>query len=1218
MEYYTLTESQMGFYYEWAKNHNLTEYNVPYKYAFSKSADPDRIKKALQTVFHKHPVYYTRFTLRDGQVMQYADTSREIPIERITASESDMARIESEFVRPFDLHNDCLVHAAVVDTEKAVYMLLDNHHTISDGTSLIMFLHQISMAYNGEELPDEQRLFFDYAAGEKATFSTPEYEKARDYYRQKFAGLGMTRTTLQKKDGVGLLKMQSAFSDLKSADAFCSAEGVTPNLLFMAAFACTLSAFSLSERVAFYTVSHGRGERSIRKSFGSYVKSAPILADTGKDTTVIDFIKSMKSEMMSTIRYGVYPFSHFCQDMKTAPETSFTFQPASMKETVDIIGEAVPASPLPTHLVNCNINVVIFPCDEQYEIRVEYNDARHTEFEMRNFAAYMKKCAEAMVKSPSAPLRDLKVTTPDDTPELAEWTHGEETTAAGTTFLEEFTRQAEATPQLTAVVDEQSSLTYAQLDSLSDRLAALLAQRQVTPGDFVAIQMPRRKEWIVAILAIFKCRAAYVPLSPDMPRQRIDFIRNDSGAKIVIDEQTFRDLDATCPDAPCGTRTKTLPSDRAYMIYTSGSTGTPKGVVISHRALTAFVAACRSLYRLDSTARIFCHSSFSFDASVEDIFPVLTRGGQLHIFSDETRKDPALIAEYITRHGITGGNFTTRLGVEMLDGYDLPLDYLTLGGEKLEKIPHAGCRLFNSYGPTEFTVDATFIELNDGMTSIPIGRPTPGTTAYVLDSNRRMVPPGCVGELYLSGPQMADGYWRREELSAKAFVENPFATDAAHRRMYRTGDYAWWNADGQLEYFGRRDNQYKINGYRIETGEIEHALLECDGVTQAVANIADINGRKAIVAYYSCQNDADADKLRRQAVKTLPEYMVPSYFVRLDNMPYTTNGKIDYAALPLPDIAPTASGAQPATAEEAVLLEIIKDVTENSGLYADSDLFDNGMTSMQVIETVVAAEKAGIRISVSALYEHRNVRDTLAADRHEQYFWADGAMNPAKPLMVLVCGYPYYHPFYDEFAKVLAEKYSVLVFESFNDFFMRKRNADTDTLLSAYKKVLETVAPNTPVYAVTGYCMGAELAIRLAEKISDKDGNHPKVLMMEGIYERPEHEPVPEKALTNEIYSEHYRIADLISGSFRPLEYDGDIVIALASRFSRRIYLEYEEEANDNDIETMRALFAKNRQQWHHRYPDAPIIDVDADHWTFLTESNTRTLMQKAERYWNK
>ncbi|MGM9570876.1 MAG: AMP-binding protein, partial [bacterium] len=396
----------------------------------------------------------------------------------------------------------------------------------------------------------------------------------------------------------------------------------------------------------------------------------------------------------------------------------------------------------------------------------------------------------------------------------------------------------------------------------------------------------------------------------------------------------------------------------AYMIYTSGSTGKPKGVMIQHKALTSFVHTICDIYNLNEADKIACHRSFSFDASVEDLYSILTKGGETHIITEELRHDLNLLYHYLLVNGITGGSYPPQFAIEFLTHFKLPVKYLTVGGEKMNKTVDTGIQLFNFYGPTEFTVDAAYypVDVKKAYDNIPIGHPLHNSSVYVVDRQLNLLPQGVIGELCLSGVQIAKGYWQRPDLTAEKFIDNPYKTGSENEKMYRTGDLVRWNEAGELEYFGRMDNQVKLRGFRIEIGEIESRLSQFAGIIGVVAEIKKVGGVQHLCAYYTAETEIDTEALRSYLAETLTDYMVPTAYMQLEKLPLMPNGKVDRKALPEPKLKAEEIIA-PTTEKEKNILTVVKELLQTEEIGVTNNLFNLGMTSILAIKLNILLQK---------------------------------------------------------------------------------------------------------------------------------------------------------------------------------------------------------------------------------------------------------------------
>nr|WP_195911343.1 non-ribosomal peptide synthetase [Streptomyces kaniharaensis] len=569
-------------------------------------------------------------------------------------------------------------------------------------------------------------------------------------------------------------------------------------------------------------------------------------------------------------------------------------------------------------------------------------------------------------------------------------------------------------PQRTALVFDGHTLSYAELDDRAGRLAALLARHGAGPDRIVALTVPRSLDLVIALLAVLKAGAAYLPVDPDYPADRIDYLLQDAAPVLLLSHSSVTHptehpiptlvLDTLTPDTltPDGPAQQSdlpapRPDDAAYVIYTSGSTGRPKGVVVPHRGIVNRLEWMQAQYRLTADDRVLQKTPSGFDVSVWEFFWPLITGATLVVARPDGHRDPAYLAEVIRAERITTVHFVpsmlqafvdepaatgcTSLRRVICSGEALPVELAARFRTVLPGVP-----LHNLYGPTEASVDVTYWECvaEPGALSVPIGRPVWNTRLHVLDADLRPVAVGETGELYLSGLQLARGYLNRPALSAERFVADPYGPPGS--RMYRTGDLARWRADGALDYAGRADHQVKIRGLRIELGEIEAVLDAHSGVGQsAVLAREDRPGTKQLVAYLlpAPGGRIDPDAVRAGAAATLPDYMVPAAFVVLDAFPLTPNGKLDRKALPAPALTPSGERTAPRTPREALLHDLVAELLHLPQVGVDDSFFDLGGDSIRSIQLVSRARRHGLTFTQRDVFTHRTIA-RLAAAAHEQ------------------------------------------------------------------------------------------------------------------------------------------------------------------------------------------------------------------------------------------
>ncbi|MFJ8314204.1 MULTISPECIES: amino acid adenylation domain-containing protein [unclassified Streptomyces] len=580
-------------------------------------------------------------------------------------------------------------------------------------------------------------------------------------------------------------------------------------------------------------------------------------------------------------------------------------------------------------------------------------------------------------------------------PERQRWEQWNDTAVAvlERTLPELFREQVARTPGATAVVFEEQSLTYAELDERVERLARVLAGRGIGAESVVAVALARSVELVVALLAVHRAGAAYLPLDADYPPQRLEFMLADSGAGCVLTTQGARvpesdvpsvfieDLDACALGDLPGFYHSAHP---AYVIYTSGSTGHPKGVTVPHAGIVNRLLWMQDAYRLTSEDRVLQKTPSSFDVSVWEFFWPLITGATLVVARPEGHKDPVYLADLIHRQHVTTAHFVPSMLAAFLEEPSAArcggLRRVLCSGEALPQAVaerfHAllGVPLHNLYGPTEASVDVTFAPVEPDSATVLIGRPVWNTRAYVLDAGLQPVPAGVTGELYLAGVQLARGYLNRPGLTGERFVADPYGP--AGTRMYRTGDLVRRDVDGSLEYIGRADHQVKIRGFRIELGEIEAVLAAVDGVAQAaVAVREDQPGVRRLAGYVvsAAGTVLDVEVVRARVAAVLPDYMVPSVLVGLEALPLTANGKLDRKALPVPGFGAGRPGRAARTPREEALRGVFAEVLGLPGVGVDDSFFDLGGDSIVSIQLVSRARKAGLVLTPRDVFVHKTV-----------------------------------------------------------------------------------------------------------------------------------------------------------------------------------------------------------------------------------------------------
>ncbi|HEY3464834.1 MAG TPA: amino acid adenylation domain-containing protein, partial [Amycolatopsis sp.] len=739
-------------------------------------------------------------------------------------------------------------------------------------------------------------------------------------------------------------------------------------MVLQATLAALLTRLGAGTDIPLGTPVAGRTDHALEDLAGFFVNTLVLRTDTGGDPTFRELLARVREADLAAYAHQDLPFEHLVELLN--PARSLARHPLfqvmlavyhSGSEPERLLGLDAAYRDTGLRQAKFDLSFDLVETTEGIDGDLEFSLDLFDEPTARTLTERLVRLMTAVVADPDRPLSRIDVLDPAERHRIVgEWGAGAPLTLSAPTVVDRLAAQVAATPDATALSDATSSVTFAEFAARTDRLARWLASQGAGPEKVVALVLPRSAAVVEAIFGVFKTGAAYLPVDPDQPGDRIAAILADSGASLVL---TSRAVDSRVPGAlyvedivdSDAALTPPSPANPAYVLYTSGSTGKPKGVVIPHSGLVNLFHSHReTLYRPAVAAaggrrlRVGHAWAFFFDASWQPQLWLLD-GHEVHVVDDETRRDPDRLAAVVRERRLdflelTPSHFAQLASAGVVEDGECALGVVGVGGEavsqtlweQLRSMP--GTAAYNLYGPTEATVDALVGRFADADRPV-VGRPVHNARAYVLDGGLSPVPAGVPGELYLAGAGLARGYHDRPALTAERFVASPFEPG---ERMYRTGDLVRWRPDGQLEYLGRTDDQVKVRGFRIEPGEIETALTRHDDVTQALVVVLD----ERLVAY-TTPATADPARLREFLARSLPEYMVPAAIVPLEGFPVTPNGKLDKAALPAPEFE--ARGRAPETPVEKALCEIFAEVLDVPAVGADDDLFTLGGHSMLLV-----------------------------------------------------------------------------------------------------------------------------------------------------------------------------------------------------------------------------------------------------------------------------
>ncbi|KFK88056.1 polyketide synthase [Streptomyces sp. JS01] len=1048
---YPLTQNQKALWFLKHLNPDGYAYNIGGAVEVNVALEPDLMFDAVRRLIARHPALRTNFLLEDGQAVQRVseDGRTDLALFDVRGEDWDTihATIVEEYRKPYDLAHDPLIRFRLFQRGPDRWIIMKAvHHIVSDAISTFTFIEELLAVYEAlrrnqePQLPPVEARYLDFLNQQNAFLAGPEAAGMLDYWRSHLPAevplldlpVDRPRPAVQTHNGASEFFV---LDDELSArvHALARTHGVTPFMVLLSAYYLLLHRYSGQDHIVVGSPVTGRTRQDFASVYGYFVNPLPLHADLSDDPTVAELLQQVRRTVLGGLDNQEYPFVLLVEELglQHDPSRSAVFQAMFIllthKVATQQYGYRLEYIELPEEEGQFDITLSAYEdeAEGRFHCVFKYNTDLFLPETMRRMAAHYTRLLDGMTRAPGEqPASRLAMLGDRERERLVgEWsrpalpTTGHRDDEPFTPVHALIARAATEHPTAVAVTTPSPHggahrLTYAELERRAADTAARLRTLGIGEGAVVVLRLDKSPELIVALLAVLKAGAAYLPVRPDQPADRLAHLVSATGAELVlvaddagpgaqgaagaltVPTLTLSALARTEPH-PEGPAAQAAPDSPAYVITTSGSTGRPKAVRVSHRNLASAQAAWRQAYRLDTDVTTHLQlAEPSFDVFTGDLVRALCSGGTLVLADRDLLFDTTRLYRTMRQERVDCAEFVPAVVRGLMDHcarQGLRLDFLRLlvvgsdawsVGEyrRLSELCGPGTRLVNSYGLTEATIDSAYFEgpvddLEPGA-MVPIGRPLPNSTLHILDAHGEPVPPGVPGELWIGGDGIALGYAGDPEQTGERFITRTLSrsADARAERLYRTGDIARWDAHGRVHLLGRTDGQIKLRGHRIEIGEIEAHLAQWPPIARGVVTVrTDTGGDAALCAYCVPEVGAalDVRALRRHLARSLPSYMIPSHFTELPALPLTANGKVDTAALPAPRAeAGDRPHEEPVTLYEVSVARHWKTLLGCERVGLEDDFFELGGSSIKLIELLHHLRtEFGIGVPVSRLYQ---------------------------------------------------------------------------------------------------------------------------------------------------------------------------------------------------------------------------------------------------------
>lgn len=1011
-KFYPLSGAQKRMFILNRMSNDSTVYNMPAAFIIDGELEKDHFEEVFKKIVNRHEAFRTRFEIINGEPVQIVEETLDFKVKYFEIKEEEIFDLTRDYLKPFDISKAPILRVEVGKINNSKYaMFINMHHIISDGVSINIFIKDFISLYKHENLPELKIQYKDFTIWQEELNEEMIYKKQDKYWLEKFKNeipilnlpLDFPRSEIQSHEGDKLtFRIEKKY--LESINKIMKETDTTLFMVLLAGFYILLYKYTGQKDIVIGSPIAGRLHVELENVIGMFVNTLVLRNYPKGEKSFLEFLNEVKESAFGAYDNQDYPFDNLVEklnvkrDMSRNPVFDVMFIMQNMKEQeLNIKDLKIKKMPLNNKTSMFDLLLTAVETENGISFELNYCIKLFKKETIEKLGYHYSNILKRISSHPNKKINEIEILSEEEKNNILH--HFNNTKAEypeEKTIIDLFEEQVEKTPDNVAVIFEDEKTTYSELNKKANKLANYLKENGVCEGKTVGIYLTRSINTVISLLGILKAGGTYLPLDPGFPKKRTLFMIEDSAPFMVVTEKEleenlsgkhsmfFMDKQFDLLKAYDGNIPEKISNKEniAYIIYTSGSTGNPKGVCIPHKALTNFLCSMKELPGISSKDRFISVTTLSFDIAGMEIYLPLICGACVVLANKEETVDGNKLIRLIKEQKGTvmqATPATWRLLIE--SGWEGNKNIKILcGGEALSKdlavqLSKKGKQIWNMYGPTETTIWSCIHQIKKEDDKILIGRPINNTEIYILDEYLQPVPIGVTGELYIGGDGVAAGYHNKLELTKEKFVSNPFNKNTVDK-MYRTGDLGRWLFDGSIECHGRIDNQVKIRGFRIELEEIENQLFKYKDITNCVVIAKNIQEDKYIFAYYISSKEIPVSELREYLSGILPEYMIPSYFIKIEEMPLNTNGKIDRKALPESDgIINTGNEyIAPTNMVEKKLMKIWQEVLKVEKIGINDSFFELGGHSLLAIKLISKIkEDFNIEIPLQILFQTKTI-----------------------------------------------------------------------------------------------------------------------------------------------------------------------------------------------------------------------------------------------------